>query len=179
MKETNSVPDGLRQLLRDRLWELADQLGWRHLPAQEKSKWYGIWAESDEIGKTLRDFIDPLKTRVYIKDTLLKDYQRSALINPRTPLLHLGLDPEAVQAQRNYEKPYGMLLGSGQVVAWGKASDWKAILMAVHERAFAAGGTPYGAALLEAGARYQSEHDRAVVRSAADLLKIRHLAWVD
>jgi hypothetical protein len=175
----SSVPDGLRQQLRDRLWRLADELGWRHLPAAEKSRWYGIWAESDEIGKKLHGFIDPLKTRVYIKDTLLKDYQRSAISDPRTPLLYLGFDPGEVVVVRTFEKPYGLQVGQNLLVAWGKAADWKAVLMAVHERAFVAKGIPYGAVMLEAGARFQSEQERAVVKSASDLLGIRHLAWVD
>lgn len=174
-----SVPDGLRQLLRERLWEMADQLNWRHLSAADKSKWYGIWAESDEIGKNLIGVVDPLKIRVYIKDTLLKDYQRSGLSDTRTPLLYLGLSPETVQVTRKFEKPFGLQLSTNQVVAWGKAADWKSILMAVHERAHDLKGVPFGAVLMEPGARFQADIDRAVVKSAAELLQIRHLAWID
>lgn len=174
----SSVPDDLRQALREMLWERADALRWSELPPPDKSRWYSRWTESPEIGGRLAPFLDPLKVRVYIKDTLLKDYQRSRLQSARRPLLHLGLS-ESIEQLEVFEKPYGLLIPGNRIVAWGKAVDWKTILMAVHERAFLRKGIPYGAALLDAGARFQHPQDRAVVDEAAGLLKINELAWID
>ena len=172
------VPDALRREARERLWRWADELGWVHLPAGEKSRWYGTWTESPDVGQRLAPFLDPLKIRVYIKDTLLKDYQRSRLAMSRGPLLNLGLSEE-LHAPIVFEKPYGLVASAGRVVAWGRASDWKTILLAVHERAYRTGLVPFGAALLQSGARYQTDADRAVVEEAARLLRIQRLAWMD
>ena len=172
------VPSQVRKEVRQLLWTQADEQQWVHLSAAEKSRWYGVWAESPDIGQRLGPFMDPLKIRVYLKDTLLKDYHRSRLKTSRVPLLHLGLNEE-LEASVTFEKPYGLVTESGGVVAWGRASEWKTVLMAVHERAHRRDLVPYGVVLLDGGSRFQGEADRVVVEDAARLLKIPKLVWID
>ncbi len=77
-----------------------------------------------------------------------------------------------------YSLSYGRLLGDGQIVCWGRAADWKTILLAVFERSFAiADATPFAAVLTESAGKYSDAAARAVVREAAQRLEITRLVW--
>jgi hypothetical protein len=51
--------------------------------------------------------------------------------------------------------------------------------MALHERAFEAGGIPYAAVFFEAGTKHSDLGKREVVECAAKKLGIEHVVWVD
>jgi hypothetical protein len=174
-----SVPISVREEIKEYLWSEADRLHWHNLSASEKARWYGIWTESDRVGRRLAPFLDPRKIRVYIKDTLLKPYTRERMAGDERVLRLLGIEPE-VPVVRQYIKPHGRLLEDGRLIAWGKAADWKLTLMTIFERCYAAPrARSYGVVLLEAATKHPDLDTRMVVQEAANRLGIERLVWVD
>jgi hypothetical protein len=174
-----SVPEETRTRLRSRLWEIADQVGWINLSTTEKSKHYEDWTKSREIGGLLTRFIDGGQVRLYIKDTLLKGYALQRSANASRPLRVCGIE-SSVETVETYLKPHGRRLADGRIVCWGRADDWKSVLMALHERAFVCKGTrPFAAVLFSADGRFRESDLRSMVKAAADRLAIEKLIWLD
>jgi hypothetical protein len=173
-----TIPSATRTSLKQRLWDTADKLGWNNLSQADKARYYEVWTKDAEIGGVISRYMDGGQVRVYIKDTLLKDYGRVRLADPVRPLRALGIDGQAADAER-YIKPHGRRLEDGRVLCWGRADDWKAVLMAVHERAFASKGKPFAVVLMSSCGRYHDAHGRAVVEDAAKKLGIERIVWLD
>ncbi|RVM09365.1 hypothetical protein [Sinorhizobium meliloti] len=171
-----SVPDMVRREIKEMLWSEADRLDWPSLSASDKSRYYGIWTETKEVGGRLSLYMDPRQVRVYIKDTLLKPYTREASANHDLAFRVLGIGTDT-QPVSTYIKPHGRLLDDDRQIAWSKASEWKATLMALHERAFER-GIPYGAVLTHAGSKFSTDDDRRVVEVAASKLGIERIVWL-
>ena len=173
-----SIPTAIRDEIKDMLWREADRLDWSSLSASAKSKYYTNWTETKEIGGRLAGFMDPRQVRVYIKDTLLKSYTRERFSDQGRVFRILRLPPD-VAFSSPYIKPHGRLLQDGRQIAWSRATEWKAVLMALHERAFRDGGSPCAAVLFEAGTKHMDMKSREVVESAARKLGIETLVWID
>ena len=73
------MPEEIRDQIRDHLWGLADKIGWSDLQDVERARYYELWTKDSSIGGKLAHFMDPRKVRVYIKDSLLKPYERGRL----------------------------------------------------------------------------------------------------
>lgn len=173
-----SIPIAIRDEVKAILWREADRLEWPSLSATAKAKYYTIWTETKSIGGRLSGFMDPRQVRVYIKDTLLKSYTRDRLSNQNDVFRILRLPPD-IPFSSTYIKPHGRLLSDGRQIAWSRATEWKAVLMALHERAFWDGGSPYAAVLFEAGTKHMDKKSREIVESAAHKLGITKLVWID
>lgn len=172
------IPERLREEIAHHLWEEADRLEWHALPASAKAKYYTMWTEAAAIGGRLAGFMDARQVRVYIKDTLLKAYTRERFSDPLPALKLLGL-PADSPVSESYIKPHGRLLRDGRQIAWSRATEWKATLLALHERSMVQGGRPYGAVLFEAATKHPDPQSRLVVESAARKLDIERLVWLD
>jgi hypothetical protein len=176
------IPDGVRFGMRQKLWAVADAVDWARLTWVEKSAYYEAWTRDPEVGGNLGHYMDQSQVRVYIKDTIMKGYGMSRLADPSGVMRVLGLSgnaEEAVTVAAEYERPHGRRLSDGRVIAWGKASDWKAILMSIHERAFEAReGRPYGAVLSSSVGRFTEDDTRRLVADAAKRLGIERLVWM-
>lgn len=173
-----SIPDHIRDEIKTNLWAEADRLDWSSLAASDKSRYYSIWTEKAEIGGRLAAFMDPRRVRVYIKDTLLKPYTRERLADDGRVFRLLGL-PEDTEVVMSYIKPHGRRLWDGREVAWSRASDWKATLLAIHERAFEHHGKPFAAVFFDSGTRHGDVRSRAAVDDAATKLGIARVLWLD
>jgi hypothetical protein len=173
-----TVPNTIRIHLKSKLWTLADTLGWNKLGQSEKAKHYENWTKDPDIGGRLARYMDAGHVRVYIKDTLLKEYGRVRLADPDRPLRAVGLCGNEEVAEE-YIKPHGRRLVDGRVLCWGRAGEWKAILFAVHERAYIHHGQPYAAILMDASGRFHEAHERAVVDDAAQKLGISQIRWLE
>lgn len=172
-----TVPAAVRHAVKQLLWQEADRLNWSALSASDKSRYYSVWTETDGIGGRLGQYMDPRKVRVYIKDTLLKSYALEASADPARIFKVLGVNNE-VGIATTYIKPHGCLLVDGRQVVWSRASEWKATLMALHERAFG-DSEPFAAVLTESASRFSTGPERAVVESAATKLGVKNLIWLD
>lgn len=172
-----SVPETTRKSLRDRLWQQADKLGWAMLSPTEKSRHYETWTRHPEVGGRLSRYMDQGQVRVYIKDTLLKDYTRARLAGWEKPFRVLGICASA-NVVESYTKPHGRRFDDGGVVCWGRADDWKTVLMALHERTFDTDAHPYAAVFLFSVGRYHDEQVRRLVEEAARKLGIKRVIWL-
>lgn len=173
------IPENIRDDVRDRLWAAADSLRWSTLPDTERAQRYELWTRDPDIGGRLAHFMDPRKVRVYIKDSLVKPYERSRLSRLEGDVWRILSFPDPGPPAESYIKPHGRRLPDGKIVAWGNSRDWKLILMAVFERAHARRGyEAFGAVLLESG-KTADELQRQLVRAAASSLGIRHLEWFE
>ena len=149
------------------------------LSPMDKSHYYGTWTKDAEIGGRLGRYMAHGQVRVYIKDTLLKDYTRSRLADYERPFRVLGI-PEATHVVESYSKPHGRRLEDGRVICWGRADDWKTILMALHERTFGnSHSCPHAGVFLYSLGRFHEIHARALVEDAATKLGIAQVVWLD
>lgn len=173
------LPDDVRDRIRDLLWERATDLGWSGLADIERSRYYEQWTRETAIGGTLAHYMDPRKVRVYIKDSLLKPYERARVSGTEQDILAvLDVDP-TLEVVHRYIKPHGLRFIGGQIIAWGKSRDWKLILMAMYERtALNHGASSFGTVLLESG-NTVDDSTRILVRGAATRLGIARVEWID
>lgn len=173
------MPEEIRVGLREKLWNAADDLGWASLNDSERSRYYEKWTKDHSIGGQLAHFMDPRKVRVYIKDSLIKSYERARLLDSKAEIWSALEMAAPTEAWEIFIKPHGCRLEDGRVICWGKSRDWKLVLMAVFERGRSRHeGRPFGAALLETG-RTANQGERNLVRDAATRLGIEKLAWLD
>ena len=95
------------------------------------------------------------------------------------PFRILGI-ASTIEISETYEKPHGRRLGDGKVICWGQADDWKAVLMGLHERAYARRDfAPHAAVLFRAVGRYHAPVVRMMIEDAATRLGIERLLWLD
>jgi hypothetical protein len=173
-----SLPEGIREEVRGRLWRIAESIGWAYLSPGAKARYYEGWTRDPEIGGVLGRYMDKGKVRVYLKDTVLKDYTRRTIADEARPLRSLGVEGPRAIAER-YIKPHGLRLDDGRVVAWGRADDWKLVLMALYERTSGQpGAKAFGAVLLNATGRFDEPRIQAMIETAAERLGILHVAWL-
>ncbi len=175
----SKVPTAIRDTIKDRLWELCDDLGWMALPDTERAQYYERWTKDPAIGGKLAHMMDPREVRVYIKDTLVKPYIRERLSTTTEEVWRLlGLTDSDIAVQA-YIKPHGRRLQDGRIVSWGRSREWKSVLMAVFERGHTSPGfSAFGAVLVENGST-EHQRTRLIVRDAASRLGIEKLAWVE
>lgn len=175
-----SVPKEVRDRIKSRLWGIAEKLDWSDLSLSEKRKFYEQWTVSPEIGEVLSTYLDKGSVRVYIKDTLLKGYSRNALAAHSDVFRQLGIGSES-PCTKKFIKPHGRILADGRLVTWGRAEDWKMVLMATYERAFwLSGNVPSTVLLAKANVgRYGCSEVRKMVEAAALRLGIGAIVWRD
>jgi len=167
----------VREEVRVSLWRRADELRWAHLSPFEKATNYEAWTRELAVGGVLARYMDKGRVRVYIKDTLLKDYTRQKQAGEAVPLRELGIDP-ATRTVRKFTKPHGRLFADGRVIAWGRAEDWKLVLTTLYERAHSGpGASAHGAVLFGASGRWAEPSVQALVEDVARRLGIGLLVW--
>jgi hypothetical protein len=171
------LPEQIREQIRERLWATADDIGWADLPDAERSRYYENWTRDPAIGGKLGHFMDPRIVRVYIKDSLLKAYERHRLLDTGEAVLK-RFSIEAASVAESYIKPHGRQLVDGRIVCWGKSRDWKLVLMAAFERAHQIqSGRAYAVVLVETG-KTLDDVTRRLVGDAATRLGIEHIEWM-
>jgi hypothetical protein len=173
------MTDDIRDGIRKRMWRIADEVNWLALGPNEKSRYYDNWTKDPELGGALQRYMPLEQVRVYIKDTVLKDYPRAKRADQDRPFRMLGIDPK-VRIRQVFIKPHGRLLEDGRVVCWGRAADWKAIVLSVFERSFVIrGALPFGAVFTESGGKFSEPNLQGLVHEVANRLGIRKLVWIE
>lgn len=172
-----ALPRAVKQQVQATLWRRADALDWSGMTVIDRAQQYGIWTEDREIGGILAGYIDPRKVRTYIKDTLMKPYARARMSDEQRILRIFQMHGQS--PIEHFERPHGLIMRPNLVICWGKADDWKLLLMAVHERAFARRACRFGAVLMPPLMRYHTGESRCVIEDAASRLAIENLRWLD
>ncbi len=173
------MPDAARDRLRDTIWKLADELGWSALTDAERSTHYERWTRDPNIGGTIAHYMDARKVRVYIKDSLLKPYERARLSGSEQKILNSLAVPADTEVADRYIKPHGIRFADGRIVSWGNSRDWKSVVMAMYEReVLSPGSSPFGMVLIENGKTADTKA-RTMVRGAAKRLGIQKVEWID
>jgi hypothetical protein len=176
---TTLLPKEMRTRMLALLRAQAESLDWQRRSALERASFYENWAKDPSIGGVLAQFMDPRKVRVYIKDSLMKPYQRARLHDEFSEVLAaLGVNAESIAVQLSFSQPHGRLLADGRVICWGNSRDWKSVLFAVFERAFTRGSVPFAAVLMEAG-RPTDGTTKETASEAQSRLGITKLLWTD
>lgn len=175
-----ALPSDIRENIRLKIWNKADELDWPRISDLERTAWYENWTKDKEVGGVLSHFMDARRVRVYIKDSLLKPYLRSRLQNDwGRVLLAINMDEREARIKKSYDKPHGRQLVDGKVICWGNSREWKSILISVFERAYqVSSGVPHAAVLVETG-KTTSAGAREMILNASQKLGLQHLAWVD
>lgn len=171
-----AVPADVRQSICDLLWKQADELDWTCLNNYQKSQQYKIWAQDERIGVVLSRYMPLERVHPYIKDSLLKPYAKSK--KPEKADIMRLLGGEDVEAADEYIKPHGFRLEDGRIICWGRAVDWKIVLLATFERSKEAlGYTPHAAILTESNGKFSSASYCSIIEEAAELLGIEKLLF--
>lgn len=175
-----SVQKDIRDRIKQKIWDKADELNWSKLSDLDRATWYENWSKDKDIGGVLSHFMDARKIRVYIKDSLLKPYIRSRVENDWPAVATALAVPAGSNSHcRRFEKPHGVQLIDGRVISWGHSRDWKSILISVFERSYRIdSSSAYGAALVETG-KTADTGLREMIRSAGQKLGIEKVVWVE
>lgn len=173
------MPEEIRRQIKDELWEKLDELCWSTMSDADHSNYYEIWTKAPNIGGRLGHFMDPRDVRVYIKDTLVKDYARERLNQSLQPVLKLFAIERGVIVERKFIKPHGIQLADGRVICWGNSRDWKHLLLAAFERQYRSGRSADSyVAILEAG-KIQDRDTQTLIQEVGDRLGIYQIIWVE
>jgi hypothetical protein len=172
------IPDEIKEQIRQHLWTRAEELGWSHLADSDRARYYEEWTRDAAVGGRLGHFMDPRKVRVYIKDSLLKPYERARLSNTAQAVFRL-LQVGGVPFVHTYEKPHGRRLQDGRVICWGKSRDWKLLLMAAFERARRGKSLKAYAVVFIASGKTADQSTRELIADAAIRLGIERVEWLE
>lgn len=173
-----SIPHDVREAMRQKLWKEADALGWSHLPPADKAQAYENWSRDPAYGGTLARYMDPRRVRTYLKNSIMGGYGRARLADAAQPFRVLRI-PDGTEIVERYRKPHGALLEDGRMIAWGRATSWRAILLAIHERCFGNGAAPFGMVLFRATGKYREDAVRRMVDDAAQKLGVHRVGWLE
>lgn len=174
-----NMSDQIKRAVKEALWQRLEELDWPSMSDSDHSAYYEQWTRSPEIGGKLGHFMDPRAVRVYIKDTLVKDYAREKLQGSADLVLRLLKTPVGVGVSHRFIKPHGLLLSDGRTVSWANSRDWKHLLMAAFERQREQKNELSAAVVIfETGKTVDSEA-RDLVSDAARRLSIEPVLWWD
>ena len=171
------MPLEVRNDLRKLLWSRADRVGWMHISHIDKALLYEGWGREERVGGLLERYLDRRQVRVYLKDTLMKDYTRTRLADETRPFRVLGLT--GTKVTERLTKPNGCVLDDGRIVCWGRATEWKTIVTSTFERSCANNRGAAGVVLMYATGRYMEPGIRAIVEEAARRLGVPRVIWLE
>ena len=127
----------------------------------------------------LAHYMDPRRVRVYIKDSLLKPYQRVRLEEGLEAVFCAVGVPKDAKSKAAFIKPHGRMLSDGRLICWGNSRDWKTVILSVFERAYAAKtASPFAAVLLETG-KTADTGLRNLVLDAGKRLGLTKVVWLE
>lgn len=172
-----NMPEEIRRAIKEALWAKLDDLSWLTMSDADHSNYYEQWTRAPEIGGKLGHFMDPRAVRVYIKDTLVKDYARERLLESADQVLRALDIPPELTIVRKYIKPHGLLLNDGRVVCWGNSRDWKHLLMAAFERLRASSRAKACSVVVIENGKTVDLDTRELVRDAAARLGVDPIVW--
>ncbi len=157
--------------------KLADQHDWSRLSIDAKTKLYEEWTNDPEIGGALARVMEANRVRVYLKDTVIRNYARAQ----RPELLKLlnALSISCEDVSKNYSRPTGVLCDTSSLYTLTMAKEWKIALMSAFERANEEGGVTQNKLFIREHnvGRFVDASYRALIEGAGRRLDI-DIVWL-
>lgn len=116
------------------IYAIADEIDWLHLTISERQKHYEIWTADPNIGGQLEEVIDPRRVRVYLKDTIMKQYSKSKRPDLKKLLSQYSITYEKIT--REFSKPVSLLCDTRDLYTLAVAKEWKTAIMSAFERGY-------------------------------------------
>ncbi|GAA1683323.1 hypothetical protein GCM10009830_33180 [Glycomyces endophyticus] len=111
----SEIEDSLRREIIAKIYRQADELGWDALSISERSAWYNRWVDDDQIGGTLARYMPRERTRLWIKDVPMKQYNRARSgIGPYANLVRNPLPSASQIAQLVFGPEWDLVKGTLQ-----------------------------------------------------------------
>lgn len=123
----------IKKEVRYRVHQIATDIDWPHLSLAERTHYYETWAMDPNIGGLLARAVGPDGVRVYLKNSIMKEYKPAQQMTIRQLLASMSLPYTAVTQQ--FIKPEAVLCDDCALYTLTKAKDWKLALMCSYERA--------------------------------------------
>ena len=172
-----AIPEEFRTIVYERVWAEADRIGWNRLTITEKTEQYRNWALSDEVGGVLSKYMDVERVHPYIKDSIIKAYSRNTSLSADKALNLAGIKNSDGNIVEEFIKPFGVRLSNRNIILWGRAVDWKIVLLAMFERTHANGCTPKCAILTDCFRKFDTRSFETLINTAANKLGIESIVF--
>jgi hypothetical protein len=171
-----AIPTVIRSIIFEKLWSEADRIGWNKLTISEKTLQYKNWAQEDEIGGILSKYMSVERVHPYIKDSIMKSYVKNNRESVPNILRIAGFSSEE-KVVKEYVKPFGILLESNEMIVWGRAVDWKIIMLSIYERTYKNNFIPQCVILNTHHGRFSTTEFRDLIFSSSQQLGIKSVIF--
>lgn len=175
-----NLPKAVKDIVAKTVQEKADELDWMRMTITEKAKYYEIWAADESIGGKLSFYMPFERVHKYIKDTIVKEYSRSRKHTSNEILIIIGCKNDKIPKLKDYIKPLGTLLADGRLICWGRAKDWKIVLLSAFERMQTIKEVKTTIVVLtDASGNYKGKAFTKLAKDASERLQVSQLYFVE
>ncbi len=122
----------IKEEVSQRVYDIADEVDWAHLTIPQRQKYYEAWTTDPEIGGKLSQVMDQTRIRVYLKDTVMKNYSRDK--RPKLQSLITSMSLPCVRVTQEFIKPQAVLCDGNKLYTVAAAKEWKIALLSAFER---------------------------------------------
>jgi hypothetical protein len=173
----SKIPLKIKNDIHARVWSEADGINWLRLGDVEKSRQYEKWMMDPNVGGVIGQFVDQRNIRVYLKDSVMKPYNRERTKGIASIFGVLGI-PETEVCRMEWIKPHGRILFDHRCLCWGPAKDWKSIILSVYERAHRnPPSTPFAAVFVGPLGKMAQSAEQNLVADVARKLGLKKIVW--
>lgn len=167
----------IKEKVTRKIHKLADRHQWSRLSINARRKLYEEWTNDPEIGGALSQIIDANRVRVYLKDTVMKNYARTR--RPELANLLNTLSIPCGSVTKKYSKPSALLCDGSSLYTLTVAKEWKTSLMSAFERASEEGDMVRNTVFISEHTvgRFVDASYRALIEAAARRLDIE-VVWL-
>lgn len=161
-----------------KVYQKADELDWGHLTIPERQRQYENWTSDPDIGGKLAEIMPVNRVRVYLKDTVLRQYSKKHKVSIVQLIDSLNIKYDAIT--RIYEKPEGVLCDGLNLYTTTAAKDWKSALASAFERAYLMGHKRENLLIItdHIVGRFVDQEYRELIEDAASRLEIS-VVWLN
>lgn len=166
----------VRRTVARRVHEIANASDWAHLNITERKAFYEKWTADNNIGGMLRQIMPASRIRVYLKDTIIRDYTRALRPSLEGMLKNKNID---CGATKQFNKPKAILCDKKALYTLAAALEWKGALLSAFERAHEARALEINKVFFiqHSRDRFVDSSYRAMIEDAARKLGIS-IEWV-
>lgn len=122
----------IKDLVTKRVFGIADEVDWVHLTIHQRKQYYESWTSDPRIGGLLSQVMEENRVRVYLKDTVMRNYMRSRRISIHQLLNSMSMS--FYEITEEFIKPQAILCDNTALYSLAAAREWKIALMSAFER---------------------------------------------